>query len=112
MKKGRKMSLITCENLSFAYEGVTVLQNLNFKVEQGDYLCILGENGAGKSTLMKGLLEGDRLPAPADARAEGFSCQRAGSRPVGVPVRHGTPPLLRQGGKRESGKEHGIAGDH
>ena len=50
------MSLITCENLSFAYEGVTVLQNLNFKVEQGDYLCILGENGAGKSTLMKGLL--------------------------------------------------------
>ena len=50
------MSLISCEDLAFAYDGVTVLRHLNFKVEQGDYLCILGENGAGKSTLMKGLL--------------------------------------------------------
>ena len=50
------MSLISCDNLAFAYDGVTVLHGLNFKIEQGDYLCILGENGAGKSPLMKGLL--------------------------------------------------------
>ena len=29
------MSLISCENLAFAYEGVTVLRGLNFQVEQG-----------------------------------------------------------------------------
>lgn len=50
------MALITCKNLSFAYDGRTVVKNLDFTVEQGDYLCIVGENGSGKSTLIKGLL--------------------------------------------------------
>lgn len=50
------MSLITCENVSFAYEGNIVLEDLNFSIEEGNYLCIVGENGAGKSTLVKGLL--------------------------------------------------------
>jgi zinc transport system ATP-binding protein len=40
----------------FAYDGITVLSDLNFNIESGDYLCIVGENGAGKSTLIKGLL--------------------------------------------------------
>lgn len=56
MKGAALVPLIRCENLSFAYEGVVVVHDLNFTVESGDYLCIIGENGAGKSTLMKGLL--------------------------------------------------------
>lgn len=50
------MALITCKNASFSYEGNTVVEGLNFEVEQGNYLCIVGENGSGKTTLMKGLL--------------------------------------------------------
>jgi len=50
------MALITCRDVSFAYEGRTVIDGLNFKVQSGDYLCIVGENGSGKTTLMKGLL--------------------------------------------------------
>lgn len=50
------MSLMTCENVSFGYEGTVVVENLNFEVNNGDYLCIVGENGSGKSTLMKGIL--------------------------------------------------------
>ncbi|NLJ70558.1 MAG: metal ABC transporter ATP-binding protein [Clostridiaceae bacterium] len=50
------MSLITCKNLSFEYEGVPAVTDLNFSVSDGDYLCIVGENGSGKSTLIKGLL--------------------------------------------------------
>lgn len=50
------MSLLACRNAAFSYEGATVLSDLNFSVETGDYLCIVGENGAGKSTLLKGLL--------------------------------------------------------
>lgn len=50
------MSLLICQNVSFSYEGTTVLSGISFAVETGDYLCIIGENGAGKSTLMKGLL--------------------------------------------------------
>lgn len=50
------MALITCRDVSFAYEGQTVAEALNFEVHSGDALCIVGENGSGKSTLIKGLL--------------------------------------------------------
>lgn len=50
------MSLLTCENVTFAYEGRAVLRNISFNVEKGDYLAVVGENGAGKTTLIKGLL--------------------------------------------------------
>lgn len=50
------MSLLTCDNVCLGYEGRTVVEGLTFKVDSGDYLCILGENGSGKSTLMKTLL--------------------------------------------------------
>ena len=50
------MPLIKCENVSIGYEGQTVVKDLNFTIEKGDYLCIVGENGSGKSTLVKSLL--------------------------------------------------------
>ncbi len=50
------MALLTCENVSLGYEGKAVVENLNFQVNSGDYLYILGENGSGKSTLMKAIL--------------------------------------------------------
>ena len=50
------MALIQCENISIAYEGQTVIEDLSFQMDQGDYLCIVGENGSGKSTLVKSLL--------------------------------------------------------
>ncbi len=50
------MSLLACDNVCLGYEGRTVVEGLTFKVNSGDYLCILGENGSGKSTLMKTLL--------------------------------------------------------
>lgn len=53
---GNRVAFITCENVSFAYGGKTVLHDVSFSVNAGDYLCIVGENGSGKSTLIKGLL--------------------------------------------------------
>ena len=50
------MPLIKCENVSIGYEGQTAVKDLNFAIEKGDYLCIVGENGSGKSTLVKSLL--------------------------------------------------------
>ena len=51
------MALIKCTNVSFAYDGKIVLSGVDFEVNHGDYLCILGENGGGKSTLINGLLK-------------------------------------------------------
>ena len=50
------MALIRCENVSIGYEGQTVVRELDFSINVGDYLCIVGENGSGKSTLVKSLL--------------------------------------------------------
>ena len=86
------MSYISLNNVGFSYEGKTVLSDIHFSVEKGDYLCIVGENGAGKSTLLKGLLglkkasEGsivfgdglkanEILPSPANRKPKGFSRQ-------------------------------------
>lgn len=50
------MAQLTCQKLCVGYDGRPVLQDLDFEVFAGDYLCIVGENGSGKSTLMKTLL--------------------------------------------------------
>ncbi len=50
------MALLTCQDLSLGYDGQKIVSGLNFKVNYGDYLCIVGENGSGKSTLMKTIL--------------------------------------------------------
>lgn len=50
------MPLLTCKDVSLSYENNTVLRELSFSINSGDYLCIVGENGSGKSTLIKALL--------------------------------------------------------
>lgn len=50
------MEQIICRNVSLGYDGKTIVSGLDFTVNAGDYLCIVGENGSGKSTLMKSLL--------------------------------------------------------
>lgn len=59
------MAQLICENLSLGYDGKTIISGLNFTVERGDYLCVVGENGAGKSTLIKTVLG---LIKPLDGR--------------------------------------------
>jgi zinc transport system ATP-binding protein len=49
-------ALIACQDAAFGYDGYVVISALNFAVQPGDYLCIVGKNGSGKSTLVKGLL--------------------------------------------------------
>ena len=90
------MSLISCENLSFAYEGVTVLQGLNFKIEQGNYLCILGENGAGKSTLMKGLLGLKKPSGGSVTFGEGLKAREIGYLPQQTPVQKDFPASVQE----------------
>ena len=47
------MALLTVQNLSLGYDAHIIAKGLNFSVQAGDYLCIVGENGSGKTTLIK-----------------------------------------------------------
>lgn len=74
------------KGLSKAYNGVTVVRDIDISVEPGRIRAVLGENGAGKSTLMKMLtgivqptkgeiaVNGNRcaFPTPGDAMAAGI----------------------------------------
>jgi len=85
------MALITCTGVSFAYDGNTVLSNLNFSLDSGDYLCITGENGSGKTTLIKGLL---RLKQPANGRimfGDGLRTNEIGYLPQQTPLQKDFP---------------------
>lgn len=49
-------TLIELKNVSFQYEYTQVLKNISLKVNEGDFLAIIGSNGSGKSTLIKIIL--------------------------------------------------------
>ena len=51
------MALLTIKDLSLGYDSCRIIENLNFTVDKGDYLSIVGENGSGKTTLMKTILK-------------------------------------------------------
>ena len=50
------MAQLIGKDVTLGYEGNVVIEHLNFSVQAGDYLYIVGENGSGKSTLMKAIL--------------------------------------------------------
>jgi energy-coupling factor transport system ATP-binding protein len=48
--------LITLEHVSFKYPtGVLALNDIDFNIQGGDFVAVMGENGAGKTTLAKQL---------------------------------------------------------
>ncbi|HLI06375.1 MAG TPA: ABC transporter ATP-binding protein [Ktedonobacteraceae bacterium] len=48
--------VIELNNVSIALGGRTILENMSFAVQQGEFIAVLGPNGAGKSTLLKMIL--------------------------------------------------------
>ena len=47
------MTILEVEKLKVLYSNHVALDNINFKIEDGEYVCLVGENGSGKSTLVK-----------------------------------------------------------
>lgn len=48
--------LISCRDASLGYDNKPVLEHLDIEIQEGEYICVIGENGSGKSTLIKSLL--------------------------------------------------------
>jgi branched-chain amino acid transport system ATP-binding protein len=47
--------LLTVENLTVRYDQIQALHGINFEVEEGEIVCIIGANGAGKSTTLRAI---------------------------------------------------------
>ena len=55
------MALFSLLDVTHAFGGPPLLDSINFQVEAGERVCLVGRNGAGKSTLMK-LIAGEMQP--------------------------------------------------
>ena len=90
------MAILQCENLAFGYDGATVLEDVRFALNAGDYLCVVGENGSGKSTLIKGLL-GLKTPEKGAIRfGEGLKSTEIGYLPQQTQIQRDFPASVRE----------------
>ena len=71
--------MIECRHIDFSYDSKTILQGIDMNIENGEFLCILGQSGCGKSTLLR-LLAGLEQPSAGEIRIDG--------EPVDGPDRH------------------------
>jgi NitT/TauT family transport system ATP-binding protein len=55
-------ALLAVQNVSHSYHEKTVLDDISFEVQAGEFLCVVGPSGAGKTTLLQ-CLAGLRKPA-------------------------------------------------
>ncbi len=64
--------MIKFENVSFEYEDVKVLEDVNLEIGEGEFVAVLGLNGAGKTSLFK-LMNGLILPTSGNVYVDGIN---------------------------------------
>jgi ABC-type Mn2+/Zn2+ transport system ATPase subunit len=82
--------LIMLSGVSLGYAGHPILEDVNFTVEQGEFVALLGPNGAGKTTLLRGML--GLIPVLAGRIEFGFD--RVASPPGYVPQKETLDPIF------------------
>ena len=90
------MALIECKDAVFAYDGIRVLDKVNFILNAGDYLCVVGENGSGKSTLIKGLLGLKTPESGSIVFGEGLKSTEIGYLPQQTQIQRDFPASVRE----------------
>ena len=69
-KSGNTLPMLACRKIDFSYGQIQVLFDVDFTVEEGEMVALLGTNGAGKSTLLK-VISGIGLPFGGSVRFRG-----------------------------------------
>ena len=67
---GGHLPMLACRSIDFAYGKLQVLFDVDFTVDEGEMVALLGVNGAGKSTLLKAV-SGIGLPTKGSVRFQG-----------------------------------------
>jgi ABC-type branched-subunit amino acid transport system ATPase component/sugar phosphate permease len=67
---GGHLPMLACRGIDFSYGQLQVLFDVNFTVDDGEMVALLGVNGAGKSTLLK-VISGIGLPTAGSVRYRG-----------------------------------------
>ncbi len=68
--RGERVPMLSCRRIDFSYGTVQVLFGVDFTVDEGEMVALLGTNGAGKSTLLK-VISGLGLPQSGSVRFRG-----------------------------------------
>ncbi|HVT20352.1 MAG TPA: MFS transporter [Mycobacteriales bacterium] len=67
---GGHLPMLACRGINFSYGQLQVLYDVDFSVDDGEMVALLGVNGAGKSTLLK-VISGIGLPSSGSVRYRG-----------------------------------------
>jgi ABC-type branched-subunit amino acid transport system ATPase component/MFS family permease len=67
---GGRLPMLACRGIDFSYGQLQVLFDVDFTVDEGEMVALLGTNGAGKSTLLK-VISGIGLPQRGTVRYRG-----------------------------------------
>ncbi|MCA1702313.1 MAG: MFS transporter [Actinobacteria bacterium] len=67
---GEHLPMLSCRHIDFSYGQIQVLFDVDFTVDDGEIVALLGTNGAGKSTLLK-VISGIGLPSRGSVRFRG-----------------------------------------
>lgn len=68
--RGERLPMLSCRGIDFSYGTVPVLFDVDFTVDDGEMVALLGTNGAGKSTLLR-VVSGLGLPQSGTVRFRG-----------------------------------------
>jgi branched-chain amino acid transport system ATP-binding protein len=60
--------MLTIENLQVSYDKIRALHGIDFTIDEGEIICIIGANGAGKSTTLRAISR--MVPALAGSRMQ------------------------------------------
>lgn len=75
-KQNAFQTKIEAKSLSFSYEGVEILQDINLTIKKGEFIALMGPSGSGKSTLLR-LLTGLAQPKSGEVLVDSVSTKKA-----------------------------------
>lgn len=99
------MNILSVKDLTVSYGRVPALENVSLDVEEGQYLCLVGNNGSGKSTLLKAVM--GLVPFDKGSISTPLSPDEMSYLPQQNPVEKGFPATVKEvvlTGTQKSGK--------